>query len=313
METNSPTEAEIQEAAAAIRAGVLVAFPTETVYGLGANAFDARAVDRVFQVKGRPPTSPLIVHVDSVAMARTVVAEWPDDAARLAEQFWPGPLTLVLPKQPSVPDLVTAGLKTVGVRMPAHPLALSLIRAAGVPIAAPSANRFTQLSPTRADHVRAGFNGSVEIILDGGPTDVGIESTVLSLAGPAPQLLRPGMISVEQIEAVIGQVSRMAPSIDGAHAAPGLHAKHYSPRTPLSVTAGELPAGKGAFLWWNKERAAAVSVQMPADPIHYAKRLYATLHSLDTEDLDFIAVEPVPATEEWSGIRDRLSRAAAVA
>ena len=187
-------------------AGKLVAFPTETVYGLGANALDAAAVDRIFAAKGRPLTSPLIVHVDSVDMARELVTRWPAAAEILAAKHWPGPLTLVLPKQARIPDIVTAGLPTVGLRVPAHPLALELIRRAGVPIAAPSANRFGQLSPTTAEHVRKSLGDAVDLILDGGSTSVGIESAVLSLAGDRPVLLRPGVIPVTELEALIGPV-----------------------------------------------------------------------------------------------------------
>ena len=191
---------EISRAASLLRAGQLVAFPTETVYGLGANALDAAAVEKIFTAKGRPNTIPLIVHIDSVQMAKTLAANWPDAAERLARRFWPGPLTLVLPKRAHVPDIVTAGLPTVGLRMPAHPIALELIRKAQLPIAAPSANRFTELSPTTAEHVRQALGSAVSLILDGGAAAVGIESTVLSLAGPHPVLLRPGMISIAQIE-----------------------------------------------------------------------------------------------------------------
>jgi len=186
----------VAEAAALIRAGKLVAFPTETVYGLGANALDAAAVARIFAVKGRPRGSPLIVHVDSLEMARGLALDWPDGAERLARKYWPGPLTLVLRKHPSIPDIVTAGLATVGLRVPAHPLALALIRAAGVPIAAPSANLFTELSPTTAGHVRQSLGDAVDYVLDGGATTVGIESTVLSLVEPRPALLRPGVIPI---------------------------------------------------------------------------------------------------------------------
>src|ERR1700741_4570815 len=180
----------LSKAAALIRAGRLVAFPTETVYGLGANALDAAAVAKIFELKGRPASSPLIVHASSAAMARTLVTEWPAQAEELAARYWPGPLTIVLPKSPAIPDIVTAGLQTVGVRVPAHRVALALIEAAGVPIAAPSANRFTGLSPTTAEHVRAAFGDEVEVV-DGGPTQVGIESTVVSLAGGKLTLLRP--------------------------------------------------------------------------------------------------------------------------
>src|SRR5579863_8141073 len=189
----------ISEAAAKIRSGGLAAFPTETVYGLGANALDAAAVQKIYELKGRPETSPLIVHVASVEMAREIVAEWPPLAEELARKWWPGPLTLVLPKRPSISDIVTAGLPTVGVRMPNHPIALELIREAGVPIAAPSANKFMGLSPTTAEHVRAAFGDAVEV-LDGGPTRVGIESTVVAIEGGTLKLLRPGMISLGELE-----------------------------------------------------------------------------------------------------------------
>ncbi len=294
---------QIQEAAALIRAGRLVAFPTETVYGLGANALDAAAVRRIFEAKGRPSTSPLIVHVSSVPMARGLVTAWPDTAERLAARHWPGPLTLVLPKQPAIPDEVTAGLQTVGIRIPAHPIALALIERAGVPIAAPSANRFTELSPTSAEHVRRSLGDRVDLILDGGSTPVGIESTVLSLAGERPLLLRPGMISREEIEEIVGPVEVMQAGGDEAHPAPGMHAKHYSPRTPLVLVHGSPQRpGRGVYLKHGES--------MPAAPRDYAAALYATLHRLDGEGYEWIAVEAPPDRPEWAGIRDRLRRAA---
>jgi len=299
---------ELRRAAELLRAGRLVAFPTETVYGLGANALDAEAVGRIFTAKGRPATSPLIVHVDSVQMARTLVTEWPDSATALAARFWPGPLTLVLRKKASVPDRVTAGLDSVGLRVPAHPIALALIREAGIPLAAPSANRFTELSPTTADHVRAALGDSVDLVLDGGPCRVGIESTVLSLVGGVPLLLRPGMVTQAQIESVIGPVAPGG-ELGGAHASPGMHPQHYQPRTPL-VLGPPKAEGRGAYLWWKEPKAATRMVAMPSDPSGYAAVLYNTLHQLDSEGLDFISVEPVPEGVEWAGIRDRLKRAA---
>jgi L-threonylcarbamoyladenylate synthase len=295
----------LRRAAELIRSGGLVAFPTETVYGLGANAFDAAAVARIFTVKQRPRQSPLIVHVDSIDMARALVTAWPDAADRLARRYWPGPLTLVLPKQPSIPDIVTAGLATVGLRMPSHPLALALIRAAGVPIAAPSANPFTQLSPTTAEHVRQSLGDAVDLVLDGGPSTVGIESTVLSLAGDRPLLLRPGVIPLPEIEALLGPVRIAEAVADGSHASPGMNPQHYRPRTPLVLLAAgdPAPAGRGEWLRLGRE--------MPADPAAYAAQLYAALHRLDARGPEWIAVERPPDTPEWAGVLDRLTRAAA--
>ena len=290
----------LKQAAALIRAGKLVAFPTETVYGLGANALDAAAVARIFDAKGRPRTSPLIVHVDSLEMARGLASEWPAAAETLARRYWPGPLTLVVPKRTSIPDIVTAGLPTVGLRMPAHPLALELVRMAGVPIAAPSANRFTELSPTIAGHVPEGL---ADYVVDGGPARVGIESTVLSLAG-APTLLRPGVIPLTEIEALIGPVIAAGDPAEGAHASPGMHRRHYRPVTPLYlVERGERPPAEcGAWL--------RIGQEMPADPMAYAAALYEMLHRLDAEGVGGIAVERPPDTPEWAGVLDRLRRAA---
>jgi L-threonylcarbamoyladenylate synthase len=299
---------DLRAAAKAIRAGKLVAFPTETVYGLGANAIDPAAIARIFEAKGRPHTSPLIVHVASVEQARELAADWPREADLLAARFWPGPLTLVLKKSPRVPDIVTAGLDTVALRVPANDIALALIRESGLPIAAPSANRFTELSPTRADHVRKSLGGHVAIVLDGGPTQVGIESTVVALTGGRAELLRPGMISRQQIEAVIGAVSIAEPEDETAHRSPGRNARHYRPRTPLIL--GYPPEGKGAYLYWSEPRDAETAVAMPREAAAYASRIYDVLHSLDERGLEWIAVERPPAGAEWDGIRDRLQRAA---
>jgi L-threonylcarbamoyladenylate synthase len=301
---------ELEAAAQAIRSGELVAFPTETVYGLGANALDPAAVARIFEAKGRPHTSPLIVHVASAAQARELVIEWPREAELLAERFWPGPLTLIFRKSPAVPDIVTAGLDTVALRVPADEIALALIRESGVPIAAPSANRFTELSPTRAEHVRASLGDRVAIVLDGGPTQVGIESTVIALGKGRAELLRPGMISREQIEAVIGPVAIAPKDDETAQRSPGRHARHYRPRTQLVL--GAPLAGKGAYLYWSEPLAAEVIVAMPCDAAGYAARLYDVLHDLDARGLEWIAVEPLPDGPEWDGIRDRLHRAAYV-
>jgi len=291
-----------------------VAFPTETVYGLGANALDTAAIEKIYEAKGRPPTSPLIVHVDSVEMARSLVREWPQKAELLARRFWPGPLTLVLPKQARVPDRLTAGLDTVGVRMPSNRIALELIKEAGVPLAAPSANLFSQLSPTTAQHVRESLGERVAMILDGGPTLLGIESTVLSLAGPEAVLLRPGMVSRAQIEELIGPVEVMRSHVEqAAHPSPGMHARHYSPRTPLAlVSGGRLPAsGRGAYLWIECRANAARCIEMPNDAQAYAAALYRILHDVDAQGWDWIAVERPPLDASWDAIRDRLERAAA--
>jgi L-threonylcarbamoyladenylate synthase len=295
---------------------------------------DAEAVARIYAVKGRPATSPLIVHVASIEMAQSLVTAWPEPAARLAQKFWPGPLTLVLPTSHvgadalvrpaertwavsslwAIPLIVTAGLPTVGLRMPAHPIALALIRAAGVPLAGPSANRFTQLSPTTADHVRRSLGSDVDYILDGGPCHVGIESTVLSLAEPQPILLRPGGISRPQIEAVIGPITTAADPAAGAHPAPGMHPRHYSPRTSLLlVTAGKLPEqGRGIYLQHQHppNRTDVTARQMPHSATDYAAALYHQLHEADAGDYDWIAVDLPPNTPDWEAVHDRLRRAA---
>lgn len=300
---------EIQRAAQLLRDGRLVAFPTETVYGLGANALDREAVRRIYEAKGRPASSPLIVHVPDVAMARTLASEWPAAAEQLAQAFWPGPLTIVVAKIAAIPDEVTGGLDTVGLRVPAHPLALALLRAAGVPIAAPSANRFTELSPSRAEHVILSLGNRVDMILDGGPTQVGIESTVVSVAGGVAMLLRPGMVSRAQLEAVLGPIEVLGVVADGAaHPSPGMHHKHYSPRTVLRI--GYPAEVECAYLWHTEAREnVSRSFQLPADPAGYAAGLYDALHQLDGLRLPVIYVEPVPAGGCWDGIRDRLSRA----
>ena len=283
------------------------------MYGLGANALDPAAIEKIYSAKGRPAASPLIVHVDSIEMARGLVREWPETAQRLAGRFWPGPLTLVLPKQPHVPDRVTAGLETVGIRMPSNPIALALIEAAQVPLAAPSANRFTELSPTTAAHVRQSLGDRVAMLLDGGRTTVGIESTVISLAGAQPTLLRPGMISKAEIEAVIGPVTTTHTPAADAHPSPGMHPRHYSPRTPLVlVEGGRLPSsGRGAYLQIHQPGEAARVIQMPDEPNAYAALLYEKLHEADAEGWDWVAVERPPESPEWAAIHDRLRRAAA--
>jgi L-threonylcarbamoyladenylate synthase len=288
-------DVDVARAAELLRAGELVAIPTETVYGLAANALDAAAVERIFAAKGRPHSSPLIVHVADLAMARELAREWPPQAETLAARFWPGPLTIIVPKSDKVPDIVTAGLPSVALRMPAHPVALAVIGAAGIPLAAPSANRFTQLSPTTAQHVRDALGDAVALVVDGGPCTVGIESTVISLTGPVPRILRPGMISRTQIEEVIGPVESGA-----GEESPGQHPKHYSPRTRVVI--GESPRdGSGVRL---------DSSNMPHDAAAYAELFYGKLHELDQQGYDWIAIELPPDTPEWAGVRDRITRAA---
>jgi L-threonylcarbamoyladenylate synthase len=334
IDPNAPDPAVLARAAAVLRAGGLVAFPTETVYGLGANALDAAAVGRIFAAKGRPANNPLIVHVADEVGARQVAADWPPSAARLAGRFWPGPLTLVLPKAAAVPDAVTAAGPTVAVRVPAHPVALALLRAAGIPVAAPSANRSTQLSPTRAEHVLRGLDGRIDLVLDGGPTPGGIESTVLDLTAVPPRLLRPGLVPPTALEAVIGPVARAAPVAEPGAAplpSPGLMPRHYAPRKPLECVEGdalsrvrELAATGERVGWLVFGRSYLFPAdrlhlpesvyygQLPSDPGACAARLYDLLHHLDNDiPVTRIVVELPPDAPEWLAVRDRLRRASA--
>lgn len=306
----------IAEAVAVLRAGGLVAMPTETVYGLGARALDPDAVARVYAAKQRPATSPLIAHVESIAQARSLLLDWPDAAQRLAEAFWPGPLTLVLPKAAHVPDALSGGGPRLGVRLPAHPVAQALIHALGEPIAAPSANRFMQLSPTRAEHVERGLGDAVDLVLDGGDCAYGIESTVVRLEPDGATLLRPGAIPAPLIEQILGTpLLRPTPSdtLPGsAQDSPGLHQRHYAPRTPLLLwqQGQALPPGRGGLLALLSHAAeTAQRIQMPTDAAAYAKRLYAELHALDSAALDWIAVEAPPSDPSWAAVHDRLLRA----
>lgn len=312
------TMADIDAAAAILRRGGIVAFPTETVYGLGAHALDALAVARVFEAKGRPLFDPLIVHIAESEALGSVAAEVPLAARELARRFWPGPLTLVLPKRPEVPDLTTAGLPTVAVRVPDHHLALDLLRRAGVPVAAPSANPFGRVSPTRAEHVIEQLAGDVDAILDGGPCRVGVESTIVSLAGARPVLLRTGGVPREDVEAVLGPMERH-PEEEGRPLAPGTLASHYAPRAPVILAAPgtfELPSGRVGLLALrepqNRAGYAAVEVLSPAGDLREAAaRLFAALRRLDARGLDLIVAEPVPDHGLGGAIMDRLRRAAA--
>lgn len=314
----APDPAVIERAAELLRTGGLVAFPTETVYGLGANALDPAAVRGIFAAKGRPSSNPLIVHVADPSQIANVAAEWPETARRLAERFWPGPLTIVVPKKPGIPDEVTAGGETVAVRCPNHPVARALIAEAGVPVAAPSANRSTELSPTRAEHVLRGLGGSIDLILDGGPCPGGIESTVVDVTGDVVRLLRPGLVTVPMLEAVVGAVdlaSRERELPVPVARSPGQMAKHYSPRTPLRLVDGEDITDDHLEATAAGKRVRSLLLYgptaMPADPTGYAAELYSRLHELDAAGLDLILVEAPPDTPEWAAVRDRLTRAAA--
>jgi L-threonylcarbamoyladenylate synthase len=308
--------AAIDEAAAVVRRGGLVAFPTETVYGLGADAFQPVAVARVFEVKARPSFDPLIVHLaEAGELGRVSPAEDPRITA-LAARFWPGPLTLVLPRRPEVPDLVTAGLDTVGVRVPAHPAARRLITAAGTPLAAPSANPFGYVSPTTAAHVAELLGSAVDLVLDGGPCLVGVESTVLSLAGDSAVILRPGGVPREALEEALGvSVEVAAPA--GRPLAPGQIDKHYATRTPLRILpgrAGAAPEGRVGLLAWEEAKAtgyAATEILAPDGSAETAAaRLFAALRRLDAAGLDLILAEPCDEAGLGHAIMDRLRRAA---
>lgn len=323
-----PDPAAIAGAAEVLRAGGLVAFPTETVYGLGADGLNPAAIARVFHAKGRPPHNPLILHVADTASARELASAWPATADRLAAAFWPGPLTLVVPRAATVPDLVTGGGATIALRRPAHSVAAALIASVGRPIAAPSANRSTRLSPTRAEHVLADLDGRIEMILDAGPTPGGLESTVLDVTTMPPAILRPGLVTATRIESVIGPLrhhdasSEAAPSLP--RRSPGLDARHYAPRAALECFDGDAAAhvarlrGGGAKIGWLRfgpipqmPGLDALSVSMPMTATDYAARLYAVLHDLDRAGVERIVVEWPPATEEWRAVRDRLARASA--
>ncbi len=324
----------IADAARRLARGQLVAFPTETVYGLGADALDENAVARIFAAKGRPAWNPVILHVVDVDAARALATVWPDEAQWLAETFWPGPLTMVLPKHAIVPDIATAGLGAVALRVPAHPVALALLRAVARPIAAPSANRFTQVSPTTAGHVLASLGDRVDCILDGGPCDVGIESTVVDLSGPHPVLLRPGMISRAQLESVLHRpIETMAKQIrlgdppSVAPRSPGMAERHYAPRAEVWLFDERQEAEIAAALAASPENATRgpvvalllrvavpvdaddVVIRMPEDPVRYARALYAALHSADAHGARLVVIERPPDEDAWAAIRDRLARA----
>lgn len=318
---DAPDPDAVGEAAGVIRRGGLVAFATETVYGLGADATSAAAVGRIFVAKGRPSTNPLIVHVDSIEAARPIAAEWPDEAEALAQKFWPGPLTIVLPKTRTIPDVVTAGGPTVGLRVPRTTVARDLIARSGRPIAAPSANRSLRISPTTARHVAKDLDGRIDLILDSGPTAVGLESTVIDLASDPPAILRPGTVAPDDLAEILGFVPtvRTRTPEDQPARSPGQAGLHYAPSTPSYLLAPHLLAG-----YSQPERAGllVLGVAAPPEAVAFAHRIelltpdfagprfYDSLHRLDELGLDVLLIVPPPDTPAWAPLRDRLARAA---
>ncbi|MDF2692894.1 MAG: hypothetical protein K0S65_1277 [Labilithrix sp.] len=331
IDPEKPDLAVIEEAAAVLRRGGLVAFPTETVYGLGARGLHPEEVARIFAAKGRPAGHPVILHVDGEAMARSLAAAWSPTASRLANELWPGPLTLVVPRAATVPAEVSGGLASVGIRAPRHPVALALVHAVGEPLAAPSANAHTHVSPTTAQHVVRSLGDRVDLVLDAGPCALGIESTVLSLVDEdAPRVLRPGAVSLERLRAVDSRVVHEVVSIEGdaARAAPGMAAKHYAPRTTvvLAERGGEgLAAAIAAGRARGSSRIAAIVVTaaartaaagctplivLPDAPDDYARGLFAALHDVDGAGVDLVVIERAPDEPSWWAVADRLTRAA---
>lgn len=314
------TDEEIEKAAAILRSGGLVAFPTETVYGLGADASNTTAVRRIFAAKGRPADHPLIVHIADVSGLKHWAADVPRGAWLLAEKYWPGPLTMILKRAPHVSDVLTGGQSTIGMRVPAHPVAQRLLRAFGGGLAAPSANRFGHLSPTTAEHVREDLGNAVDMILDGGQCPVGIESTIVDLSGPQPVILRPGHVTARQIEdALLAQLGSAGTT---STRAPGMLATHYAPKTPLTLVhpddiedflRKQAPAGTVAVLARRsrpRDTRAVLWQVAPEAPEEYARHLYALLRRMDRAGCALIVVESPPGLPEWAAVRDRLARAA---
>lgn len=316
-----PASEGMAEAVQRIRAGELVAFPTETVYGLGANALDAEAVAGIFAAKSRPSTNPLIVHIADIKAVTPLVAAWPELASELAAKFWPGPLTLVVGRSNAVPDSATAGGSTVGLRVPSHPVALQLLRETNLPIAAPSANRSEEVSPTTAQHVADSLGPWVDdlLILDGGSCTVGLESTVVDVSVTPPHLLRHGMVTRAQLEAVAGRIIRGATAQEASIArSPGMTTRHYSPQTPLIL----LPAKRflsqlqptDGLIYYTDQIAWPLQhlIRLPDTPEQYAAGLYSALRDMDQSGVQRIVVEMPPvAPDGWAAIHDRLRRAAA--
>jgi L-threonylcarbamoyladenylate synthase len=316
------TQTEIDTAVQALRDGELVAFPTETVYGLGANAQNPAAVRRIFEVKGRPTNHPLIVHLDSARYLDRWVREVPPLAMRLAERFWPGPLTMVMPRAMNVHDIVTGGQDTIAIRVPSHPMAQQLLRAFGGGIAAPSANRYGKVSPTHAAHVREELGKAVKVILDGGECQIGLESTIIAFEGRGVRLLRPGGVTAAQLRAEIGEEILIGATLESPRV-PGSTRSHYAPSTPMTIVpAGEIDA-YAAALSETGRRVAVLAQRVPMRPLkyvtwinagtrpdHYGRELYAHLRTLDKGGCHQILVQDVPRDERWEAIRDRLRRAA---
>lgn len=320
LKVSGPDDPAIREAAEIILAGGLVAFPTETVYGLGADGLNPGAVARIYAAKGRPATNPVILHVADVAGARVLVSEWPEMARLLAERYWPGPLALVLPASALVPSIVRAGGPSVALRCPAHPVALALIRAVGRPLAAPSANRSQQLSPSLAQHVVSSLGESVDLVLDGGATEAGLESTILDLSGPRPRILRPGPIAPAELARIVGDLDLWAGAVGAGQRqdAPGMAERHYSPRARLEL----VDRGKGlsatsgtvAYVGFGTLPALPTGVRgilLPLEAEAVGARLYALLHELDDAGFARIVMERPPEGEAWLAVRDRLQRASA--
>jgi L-threonylcarbamoyladenylate synthase len=333
LSTHTPAlfDAAVRRATELLRAGEVVALPTETVYGLAANALDEKAVAKIFQIKGRPANNPIIVHIASVEMAKRCVTAWPNPAEKLAWAFWPGPLTLVLPCAKEIPGMVTADGKTVGVRWPGHPFIQAVIRECGFPLAAPSANLSGRVSPTNAEHVRKQLGDKISLIVDGGQSQVGIESTVLDLTMSPPQVLRPGMIHAESLAAAIGEFRILNSEANSEHdktlRSPGRLRRHYSPKARLLVLSWRDDADLNSQLSTlnaqlldchviahthipSAEHFARVSV-IPHDAGAFARAIYAELHRCDEAGAGLIVIETPPASPEWLGIADRLRRASA--
>jgi len=315
-----PDDPAIREAGAILAAGGLVAFPTETVYGLGADGLNPEAVARIYAAKGRPATNPVILHVDGMVAAKTLTSRWPAEATALVERFWPGPLTLVLPASEQVPAIVRAGGPTVALRCPAHPVAQALIKAVGRPLAAPSANRSQHLSPTLAEHVASSLGEAVDLILDGGPTEAGLESTILDLSGARPRILRPGPIGPAELTAVLGAVDLWEGVVKPgeAQAAPGMAERHYAPRARLELVepgSGQAAgAGQVAYVAFGRLPSLPDSIRgilLPLDAEAVGTRLFALLHELDDAGFERVVMERPPEGEAWMAVRDRLRRASA--